>query len=415
MNRNGSRAKTSDLKLVYIIGTYPLLTTTFIDREIDLLRQRGVTLRVISIRRPSRKLSPGQEERMEDVTYLLPVNLLALLMAHLWFALLRPGAYWQTLFYLVTRPHPTTRARLKTVLHFGEGVYGAHLARQQAVDQVHAHFADRAATVALTVSRLLDVPYSLTAHANDIYVNPVMLPEKMAQAKFVATCTQYNLQHLQGIANNNESEGELHCIYHGLDLSNYLPKKHEALKDEQALLIAVGQLKEKKGFTYLLEACRLLKDRGYKFRCEIVGEGPLRNRLQEQIRQLDLENTVTLCGALPHAAVIEKYEQATVFTLPCVLSADGDRDGIPNVILEAMAMELPVISTRHSGIPEVIEDGVNGILVPPAQAEALAKALARLLDDPEGRLKYGKKGRETIMKTFAVEPNAEKLLVEFLA
>ena len=401
-----------NLKLAYIIGTYPLLTTTFIDREVRLLQRRGVYIDILSIRRPSRKLSPEQEKLQEDVTYLLPVSPAALLLAHLAFMLRRPLAYWQTLLYLLTRPHPALKARLKTLLHFGEGVYAAYLLQGWAYDQVHAHFVDRAATVALVVSRLLRIPYSATAHANDIYVNPVLLPEKMGDARFIATCTNYNKRHLESIL-GSENGDKLHCIYHGLDVSRYRPQR-SAVRDKP-LLLAVGQLREKKGYPYLIEACRLLKDWGYDFRCQIVGPGPLHSQLQAQIRRQDLEDVITLCGALPHEAVVAKYREATIFVLPCVLGADGDRDGIPNVILEAMAMELPVVSTNHSGIPEVIIDGVNGLLVPPAEAEPLAAVLAKLLDDPATRKKVGTKGRETIIETFTVERNVDKLLLKFLA
>ena len=399
------------LKVAYVIGTYPLLTTTFIDREIMLLRQRGVTVDVFSIRRTSRTLSPEQKALQDKVTYLLPVSPLLLLLAHLYFAVRRPAAYWKVFVYLLTRPHPSLKARLKTVLHFGEGVYAAYLMRERSYDQIHAHFVDRATTVALIASRLLDIPYSATAHANDIYVDPVLLPEKVAEAKFVATCTHYNKVHLETVL-RPEQQDKVRCIYHGLDMSRYEPQEDTAA--DRPLLLSVGQLKDKKGFAYLLEACRRLRDWGYDFQCRIVGEGPLRAELEDQIRQLGLQEVVSLCGALAHAEVIEKYRQATIFVLPCILSADGDRDGIPNVILEAMAMELPVVSTRHSGIPEVVHHGHNGLLVPPAEAEPLAEALARLLDEPESRLKYGMKGRETIIEAFTVESNVDKLLREFL-
>ncbi len=400
-----------ELKVAYIIGTYPSLTTTFIDREINILRQWGVELHILSIRRSTRTLSPEQEALQQEVTYMLPVALFTLLQAHIWFFLKRPIVYWITFFYLLSRPHPTLKSRLKTIFHFGEGVYAAYLLRKRVFDLVHAHFVDRATIVALIVSRCFNVPYSATAHANDIYVNPVMLPEKVAGAKFLATCTNYNKSYLESVL-GTEASSKVRCIYHGLDIQQYQPQPHSL--PEEPVLISVGQLKEKKGFTYLISACRLLKERGYDFRCEIVGEGPLRSELEEQIHQFDLDNHVKLCGVQPHDIVIEKYKRGTIFVLPCVLSADGDRDGIPNVILEAMAMELPVVSTRHSGIPEVVEDGINGLLVPPEKAESIADALATLLDDPVSRKRYGQNGRKKIMAEFLVESNVNKLLKEFL-
>lgn len=401
-----------NFKLVYLIGTYPLLTTTFIDREIRLLRQRGIPVQVVSIRRPKRPLSPEQEVLAQDVIYLLPVTPAKLVAAFLWAGPLRPFPTWRTLFYLLTRPHPSLKARLKTILHFGTGVYAAFLLRHRPGHHLHAHFVDRAATVAIVVSRLLNRPYSVTAHANDIYVDPVLLPEKMAEAKFVATCTQYNETHLASL-NGSGLRRKLHCIYHGLDIDQYQPPEGKR-PSTTPLLLAVGQLKEKKGFAHLLCACRLLKDQGYDFQCHIVGEGPDRQALASQIQQLGLGETVTLCGALPHQAVIDQYRGADIFVLPCVTSQDGDRDGIPNVILEAMAMELPVVSTRHSGIPEVVLDGQNGLLVPPADDTALAQALAKLLEDGNGRNQLGQRGRQTVIESFSVEKNVERLLTQFM-
>ncbi len=412
MHAQIGKSSSENFKLTYLIGTYPLLTTTFIDREIKLLRQRGVQVQVVSIRRPKRPLSPEQEALAQDVCYLLPISPGKLVVSLLWAGLLRPFPTWRTLFYLLTRPHPSLKARLKTILHFGTGVYAAFLLRRQPGHHLHAHFVDRAATAAIVVSRLLNRPYSVTAHANDIYVDPVLLPEKMAEAKFVATCTQYNETHLANL-NGNGLGQKLHCIYHGLDIDQYQPTERKR-PSAIPLLLAVGQLKEKKGFAHLLCACRLLKDQGYDFQCHIVGEGPDRQALTSQIQQLGLGDTVTLCGALPHQAVIDKYQEADIFVLPCITGQDGDRDGIPNVILEAMAMELPVVSTRHSGIPEVVMDGVNGLLVPPADDTALAQALADLLDDRNGRNQLGQHGRQTVIESFSVEKNVERLLTQFM-
>jgi len=398
------------MKLAYVIGTYPSLTTTFIDREICLLRAQGVEIQVLSIRLPARLLSPEQEELREGVLYLLPASLRTFLVGQLRFALAHPLRYFGLLFHLLTRPHPNLASRWMTFLHFMEGVYAAAIIRTLGCDHIHAHFVDRAATVALVASRLLGIPYSVTAHARDIYVEPVLLPEKISGAAFVATCTGYNAAHLSALVLNGQGR-KIKRIYHGLDTRNYMPEAHG--NHRKAMLLAVGQLKEKKGLGYLLEACQLLKERGYEFECQIVGEGPLRPVLEEQIRSLGLEDAVSLCGALPHAEVIRKYQQAVIFVLPSVTAADGDRDGIPNVILEAMAMQLPVVSTAQSGIPEVVENGVNGVLVAPTDARALATALAQLLDFPELRRRLGEQGRHTVLENFDLERNVGQMLVEF--
>jgi glycosyltransferase involved in cell wall biosynthesis len=158
----------------------------------------------------------------------------------------------------------------------------------------------------------------------------------------------------------------------------------------------------------------LLAQRGRDVGCRIVGEGPLRDALAERIERNGLAGRVTLEGALPHATVIEAYATASVFALPCVTASDGDRDGIPNVILEAMAMGLPVVSTRHSGIPEVVEDGVTGLLVSPGDVEGLADALATLLDDPERRAELGRAGRRRVASEFDARTNVQRLVEEFV-
>jgi glycosyltransferase involved in cell wall biosynthesis len=412
VTRPGPQAPT--LRLAYVIGTYPVLTTTFIDREIEALRRLGASVQVISIRRPSSsRLSERQRLLHAGVDYVLPARAGEVLRSHLAFLVSRPGAYVRALTYLVSRPHPSVRSRARTVLHFGLGVHVARLIRERDnADHLHAHFVDRAAVVALVAGRLLDRPFSATAHANDIYVDPVLLLEKIASAKFIATCTRHNRAHLRSTVNGG-SEGKVRCIYHGLDLAEYAPGKGP--RRERPLILSVGQLKYKKGFHHLLDACRILVDRGLSFDCQIVGEGPLGSELTARVAELDLGSRVRLLGALPHETLVERYREASIFALPCVTGPDGDRDGIPNVILEAMAMGLPVVSTRHSGIPEAVEDGRTGMLVPPGDPGSIATAIARLLEDPSLRERLGARGRERVREVFDIDANARALLAEVVA
>jgi glycosyltransferase involved in cell wall biosynthesis len=393
--------------VAYVIGTYPLLTTTFIDREIALLRGLGVDIKVVSLRRPHGRLSPEQQKIAKDVEYVLPVSIPALAVAHARFIAQRPVAFFGALWHVMTRPHPSLAMRFKTLLHFGEAVQVADILRRlPGYGRIHAHFVDRAATVAMVAGRLLDRPYSVTAHANDIYVNPVMLGDKLVQADFVATCTEYNAAHLRGVC--SAATDKILCIHHGLDVHRYEPP--ERLGEERPAILAVGQLKEKKGLTYLLEACAELRRRGHDFVCDIIGEGPLRPQLEAQVRAAGLDEVVTLHGALDHGAVIEHYRTAAVFALPCITAEDGDRDGIPNVILEAMAMELPVVSTSHSGIPEAVDDGISGLLVPQRDVPALTDALDRLLGDATGRRQMGEAGRDIAIDRFDVFGNVKLLM-----
>lgn len=395
-------------RLTYVIGTYPLLTTTFIDREIQTLIERGADLEILSIRHPHGDLSPSQRILQQRVRYLLPVNPFQLAAAHLRFALWSPSRYFGTVRYLMSRPFPPG-ARLRTLLHFATGVYAAYLIRRRRGIHIHAHFVDRAATVALVAARLLPATYSVTAHANDIYSRPVMLPEKAEGATFIATCTDYNRRHLRELLGPRLG-AKVRRIYHGLDLTAYKPTSRRP--GGPPLLLAVGQLKEKKGLRYLIDACHDLQSRGIEFECRIVGDGPLRGALEARINRFGPSH-VHLDGSLSHPDVVKIYRSASIFVLPCVVAEDGDRDGIPNVILEAMASGLPVVSTEVSGIPEVVRHGETGLLVPPADARALADAIASLLASPERARRLGRAGRKLVDSRFEIANNVDRLLEAF--
>jgi glycosyltransferase involved in cell wall biosynthesis len=403
-----------ELRIGNIIGTYPDFSKTFIDREIRMMRRWGLKMQLLAIRQPVLHSALSQEQRLcqQEVIYLIPVKWLSFWGGHLRFLLTRPGTYLGTLFYLFTRPHPSVRDRLMTLFHFAEGVYAAHLLKKQSVNHLHAHFVDRAATVALVASRLLAIPYSLAVHAGeDIYVHPVLLPEKFAEAKFIISCTQYNLDYLRQLGIPGLDKKAV-CIHHGLDVERYPPATQS---HEPPLLLAVGRLVEKKGLEYLIRACRQLVDQKREFVCHIIGPGPDRQKLEALIAKLGLQDIVKLCGGLPHERVIEQYDQATLFVLPCIHGSDGSLDGIPNVLAEAMAMKLPVVSTNVSAIPELVQDQVNGLLVPPRDEKALAAALARLLGNPLLRTQLGEKGRQTVIENFNIEQNVRVVYDVFMS
>ena len=401
---SGDKDRSADLRagsvsgkfrsLAYVVGTYPLLTTTFIDREIAHVRRRGLSVRVISLRRPRGKLSPEQVAASRLVEYVLPVAFFRLIGSHFVTILKHPLAYLGTLTHLLTRSHPDLGARWKTLLHFGEAIVVVRMLDDDPCDHVHAHFIDRATTVALVCSRILGIPYSATAHANDIYVQPVLLREKVRNARVIVTCTYHNGEYLRSLVGGNDN---IVVIHHGIDLSCFESSESEKESDP-AVVLAVGQLKEKKGLRYLIDACKTMVDEGRSFRCVIVGQGPLEADLKEQMHVLDLASVIKMEGALPHEDVLAWMRRASVFALPAVVAADGDRDGIPNVVLEAMAMGLPVVSTRHSGIPEAVADERSGLLVEPADAIGLAAALGRLLDD------------STVRREFALDRNVDAFI-----
>ena len=401
------------LRLTYLLSYYPGLTTTFVDREVAVMREMGVNLRILAVNQPNSILSPAQKEIQSIVTYLQPYRRQAVLLAHLRMAWKHPLRYFSTMMYILlilTRPHRTFKHRRKTLWHFMMGVMAADFLMHDPPDHLHVHIVNLS-IMALVISRMLNIPYSVTAHASgDIFIKPVLLKEEFGSAKFVATCTRYNQAYLKQIGKGVFDE-KVKCIYHGLDTC-YYKRNRPIRKTQRPVILGVGQLKERKGFQILIDALGLLHQRGLNFECRIAGEGPLRGVMEDQIQRLDLGDQVKLLGALPHEGVFAQYEEANIFALPAVEARDGDRDGIPNVILEAMAMELPVVSTWHSGIPEAVIDGKNGLLVSPSDPKALADALARLIQNPEMRDMYGENGRNTVTSLFNPQKNARILLNE---
>jgi glycosyltransferase involved in cell wall biosynthesis len=210
-------------------------------------------------------------------------------------------------------------------------------------------------------------------------------------------------------------ETPIYNIYHGLDTRRFAPRADSAEEAAPPVALSVGRLVEKKGFPVLIEACRLLKDRGYRFRCQIIGgPGPCAQQVASLIRELAVDDIVALQPAVTQEELREAYRQATLFALPCQIADNDDRDGIPNVLVEAMASGLPVVSTNISGIPELIEHGVNGLLTPQKDARALADAVARLLDAPAMRRELGAAARKKVCMSFDAESNVLALHRLFL-
>ena len=290
------------------------------------------------------------------------------------------------------------------------GFIAADVLRRPSIRHLHAHFCHGATTIAMFASRLSGVPFSFTAHAKDIYLKELnpgdLLSRKMSRATFAVTCTWTNQRHLKATCPKN---APLHTIYHGLDISLFTPPAAKKLEPTPVIL-SVGRFVEKKGFVYLVEACRFLAERGYRFECQIVGGRDASFEVVERrVQELRLAGVVKLRAAVTQEELKDIYERATVFALPCLVTDNGDRDGIPNVLVEAMAMQIPVVSTDVSGIPELIEPDVNGLLVPEKSPRALADAIAKLLDDADLREHLGKAARRKVQRLFDVRENTAVL------
>jgi len=283
---------------------------------------------------------------------------------------------------------------------------------EDGVTHLHAGFVHSPGSVAWLASAMTGLPFSLASHAKDLYHSPpALLRKKLSAARVVFTCTRYNITHLKRLA-----EGEpIHVrhAYHGTDLSRFQFGPYAQSKPP--VVLAVARLVEKKGLDTLVRACARLRDRGRDFRCHIIGDGPLRKPLSDMIRKYKLSRVITLEGSLDQSEVLTWYRRATVFALPCVVTVDGDRDGIPNVLIEAAACGVPLVSTPVSGIPELIEEGVSGLLVPPHEPDELANALDELLRSVVLREKLRVNARARVVKAFDVRRNAVAIGQELCA
>ena len=319
--------------------------------------------------------------------------------------------YFGLLGELLNQPHEEFRQQFKTLMHFGEGVYTAYVVRDTRFEHIHAHFIDRAALVALCVSRLIKIPYSVTAHANDIYKAPLLVPVKLANARFVVTVSEFNKEYLVNKFEHVDRR-KVMVLHPWVDLDEFpLVRSHSA--NDRFIIVSVGRLVPKKGHIILIEACAQLRQQGMGFECRIIGDGPQRAELEQRIAALDLQDHVTLIGSIPKEGVLAQLQAADVFALPATIAPDGDRDGMPVALAEAMAVGLPVISTDIVGIRELVRVGA-GFLVPSDDAKALAEALQRVHTMPPAeRRAMGVRARDVVAREFELESGVRQLAVLF--
>jgi glycosyltransferase involved in cell wall biosynthesis len=382
------------VRLVYVVKRFPKVSETFVLREIEELIRQGEDVEVVSLVRPhaGEPVHDGAEAVLVRTTY-LPEGLrrLAALAGAVATALVRaPGRAWPALGWSIEW---TLRDRsLEHLRRFGEAAY-MYRRLPAGADHFHAHFAHGAASVALLLGRLMRRPFSFTGHAKDIFqiVPPQLLRDKVSEARFVVAISEYTRAHLASLVAPGDRR-KIVVVHNGIDSGRFRPRAHEP--DGLPVILAVSRLVEKKGIETLVDACALLAERGVQFRCEVVGEGPRRERLERRIAERGLGARVALPGSARQEQVRDAFERAAVFALPCRRTRKGDQDGLPVSIVEAMKVGVPVVSTPTSGIPEVVEHGRSGLLVPADDPAALAGAIDRVLGDPVLRARLAAGGRE---------------------
>ena len=395
---------TAPLRLGFLVKVWPKLSETFILEEVLGLERQGVNLHLYTLAPPSDAIRHQEVAQVRAPVSAVPSRAWsqagAHALAHAWCAGRRPLAWLRTLAQALRRGGPGLRA-------FAQAPWLARALHRQGIEHLHVHFISQTTDVAELSCHLIGLPFSVSAHAKDIYTGrPEDLRRKLRAARFTVTCTEFNRQTLAALA----PDAAVHRMYHGIDHRLFHPgRRRLAAADRPVQLLAVGRLREKKGHRVLIAACALLRDRGWDFRCDIVGYGEQQSALEDQIRSLGLPGQVQLRGKLAREAVLDAYALADVFVQPSVITDDGDRDGIPNVLLEAMSMGVPVVASRVSGIPELVVDGHNGCLVEPGDPAALAQAIETVLAHADAARSMSQRGRASVLAAFDNDRNLQLL------
>ena len=402
------------LRVVYLLLHFPYLTETFVAQEIKAVRDQNVDVQIVSLleadKRPPQSLS---QQLLPLCSYAPGLLSPALWLAQFHFLFTAGGRYLSLLVRLLRCPYPAAPLSLlaKRLVIFLKAVAVADQLRRQEVDLIHTHFAWLSGAAAWVCARLLDKPFTVTAHAYDIFATDDLLALVAAEANSLVTISEFNRRYIAqcGV----RSAEEIAVIRCGVDLSTIQPAEErdaEPANSGPLRVLAVGSLNRKKGHRYLIEACHLLKQAGRAVSCTIIGDGADQQNLRNLIAQYGLDDRVTLAGAIPNHEIMQAYRTHDLFALACVVAPNGDRDGIPVVMMEAGANGLPLVSTAVSGIPELVQHGQTGLVVPPADARALAEAIAALAADPELRRRYGCAAKRLVEAEYGVVDNARRLV-----
>jgi glycosyltransferase involved in cell wall biosynthesis len=401
-------------RVAYVMSHYPAVSHAFVLREVEHVRAAGVDVATVSIRRtPTGELLAEADRRAAATTFnVLPTSAGALLSAHVEALARSPRRYVSTLALALRTGAPGARERLWHLFYFAEAMLALRHCRRHRIAHLHAQFADSASDVAMLVthySRGDDVEgrprtWSLAVHGSaEFYeVERHALAAKLAHAAFAIAISDFGRSQLMRLS-PEERWPHIHVVRCGVDLDRFVPPAERSGSSQQAEILFVGRLLHGKGLPLLFEAVARLRRRGLDARVTIAGDGPARDACATAARRAGLDDAVRFLGAVGQDGIRELYERADVFCLPSLA------EGIPVVVMEAMAMEVPVVTTRIMGIPELVEDGEEGILVPPGRVDPLADALERLVRAPAERRRLGAAARRKIESDYNVADSAVRM------
>jgi glycosyltransferase involved in cell wall biosynthesis len=398
----------------YVMSHYPAISHAFVLREIEHVRAAGIDVATVSIRRtPAAELLADADRRAAATTFnVLPTSAGALLSAHVEALARSPRRYLSALALALRTGAPGARERLWHLFYFAEAMLALRHCRRHRITHLHAQFADSASDVAMLVTHYRrgdavdgrPCTWSLAVHGSaEFYeVERHALAAKLAHAAFAVAISDFGRSQLMRLT-ADERWPHIHVVRCGVDLERFVAPAERSGSSQQAEILFVGRLLHGKGLPLLFEAIARLRRRGLDVRVTIAGDGPARDECATAARRVGLDAAVRFLGAVGQDEIRELYERADVFCLPSLA------EGIPVVVMEAMALELPVVTTRIMGIPELVEDGEEGLLVPPGRADPLAEALERLVRSPAERRRLGAAARRKIESDYSVADSALRM------
>lgn len=394
--------------IAVIVSRFPKVTETFILREIDELERQGQAVLLVPLIRERNGIVHAEARPWMRRALFTPYLSREIIAGNLRMLRRQPTRSVRLLATLLARALADPAMVLRSLALWPKAVYLAGVLEREEIRHVHAHFATHPATVALIIHELTGISFSFTAHAHDIFVSRALLGRKIAQAAFVRVISTFNHDYLRARWPAECGE-KLHVIHMGIDAPAYAKRARGRTVPS---ILCVAALKPYKGVEVLIDACAVLRDAGIDLRCDVIGEGPLRRALEERIRKLELTDRVSLIGALPQDRVVERLSRASLFVLPSVVARDGQMEGIPVALMEAMAAWLPVVASRLSGIPELVVHEETGLLVPPDDAHAIAAAVRRLLDEAWLARQLAARGARFVQWQFSLVNTTATLLDE---
>lgn len=383
---------------IAIVTNYlPALSATFIYKEVIALKDKGININTYSTRKPKREeISKEAYELYGETKYLLPVNWAQFLLAHVYFLSYCPIKYIYTLIFLLTRKYNNMfKDRLRTFFHFAEGIYLAKLLKddERNINHIHSHYANMSTTLSMVAAYLLDISFSFTAHAYDIYGDDLINYYKIKCSKFIITCTLNGKNKLIEI-NNVIDDKDIHVVYHGVDIEKFKPIQNKSYLNNKVNILNIGRLSKEKSQEDIILVCERLKDMNFPFECTIVGDGPYKDKLQKMIMEKNMESYITLAGKVFQEDILKYYQNADVFLLT------SREENLPNVLLESLSAGVPVITTNVGAIPELIKNMQTGILVAPGDIRQMIEAIILLYNDNQLMEKLRINGIKCVSENF---------------